>query len=437
MPVLTGTTALPLTLAAAPLNRFLFCLTNAQYIQGPLDKVTEHGGGFDVCFAGRPESEHYKKVVIRHGPTAALNRWFPDIHKACSALVEAARVTPDLSREPIFNGSVFETVLTEAAKELEASVPSIASAEVRQAAAAAQSDELATAAFQRYREGLTERIKAAQSAKPDASTLQGGYIQRSVLLVAERAQQRPDQSNRNFGSSETADLDWLLAGPPIRYVVGGAGVGKTTLLQSLAEQALGDDRIFPIFARLQTLDLRWIKSILISALDWTVDATELPARDLLDALRRVYLTRLLQGRVVALLDGLDEMPPDQKRRIMEIGRHDFAKLGGNVHPQLNGEQPQRRTGDLPPRSGGNKIVISSRSPAPDIEATGLPIYAIAPLSQADTGALIASLTDPEMRLTLGNIVEGLLPVLGNVVPYFGLLLGLLRHGTGLAGQASR
>ncbi len=65
VPVLSGTTALPLTLEAAPLNRFLFCLTNTQYIQGPLDKVTEHGGGFDVYFAGRPKPEHYKKVVIR------------------------------------------------------------------------------------------------------------------------------------------------------------------------------------------------------------------------------------------------------------------------------------------------------------------------------------------------------------------------------------
>ncbi len=266
---------------------------------------------------------------------------------------------------------MFASVLTKAAQELEAFVPSVASAEIRQAAAAAQSDESATVAFQRYRAGLIERIKAVQAAR-HANVLQGGYVQRSVLLLTERPQQRPDQPTPNVGSSETADLDWLLAGPPIRCVVGGAGTGKTTLLQSLAEQALGDDRIFPIFGRLQALDLAGSESILTDALDWTVHTTEFPSADLLDALRRLYHTRLLQGRVVALLDGLDEMPPDAKGRLLELARRDFARLGGNEQPRLDGEPQRRAAGDRQVRIAGNKIVISSRSPAPDIEAAGLP-----------------------------------------------------------------
>ena len=167
--VLTGTDPWPLSLQAAALNRFLLCLTSTQYIQGPLKKVERRSmtGPWDVYFDKESayyadnEPRSYAEVVIRHGPVAAISRWFPKIHQQCDALRKLAETGPDPTRHPIFDDDFCRT-LTEAYGKLLAPAPAIAQEEVAQAAAAAKPDTDALAAFATYRGALVARIAELQ-----------------------------------------------------------------------------------------------------------------------------------------------------------------------------------------------------------------------------------------------------------------------------------
>jgi hypothetical protein len=122
IPILTAKTKLPLTLDSAPLNRFLFSLTNAQYLRGPLTRAEKINGIYQVWFEGLSDPRSYDELVIRLGPASALEKWFPEIHERYSAAEKSARERPDPSRDPKYD-QFFNDLLSHASRSLE--VPSI------------------------------------------------------------------------------------------------------------------------------------------------------------------------------------------------------------------------------------------------------------------------------------------------------------------------
>jgi HEAT repeat protein len=364
VPTLTGSTTLPLTLDAAAINRFLFCLTNTQYVPGPLRKAEfdKDGKSAKVYFAGKPESDRFDEVVIRHGPVSAMKSSFPKIDERCEPLRIEARSKPDRSRHPIFDKS-FAAMLADRAAGLVPATPVITAAAVRNAAEAVRPDNPAAEAFEAYRSALIARLQdAAQTT-------------RSVVVVAEvppdPAERKPGDTSAlssNVGASENAGLAWLTAKPAIRFLTGLGGTGKTTALRALAAQALADGNLFPVLRSLARFDPRDTITLLNEALDGA-EGTEALSLDAREALGRLYQRRVLQGRVALLLDDFDAATPERKGEILS----DLA------HPGI----------DL----GSNRIVVAAR-PALDLTASKLPVYEILPLTAAEAALLPEPVENP-------------------------------------------
>jgi hypothetical protein len=151
---LTGKQHLPLDLTSAALNRFLFSLTNTQFIPGGLDSVVKSDTEYIATFNdGR--KDHFDNVVIRHGPRPAMGKYFAEISCLCEKMRSTAVATSDPARDPHY-GSFYkdllgDTGISKAARAL--SSPSVE--EIESAVAATPpANTVLTAAEERYREAL-------------------------------------------------------------------------------------------------------------------------------------------------------------------------------------------------------------------------------------------------------------------------------------------
>jgi hypothetical protein len=106
---LTTKNPLPLDLTSSALNRFLFSLSDVQFIPGPLDYVSKEGSEYIAVFKdGR--QQRFDNVVVRHGPIAAMQKYFNEVWMLCENARSAVRSSTDPTRDPLF-GSFYEGLL--------------------------------------------------------------------------------------------------------------------------------------------------------------------------------------------------------------------------------------------------------------------------------------------------------------------------------------
>jgi hypothetical protein len=157
-PVLTGKGALPLNLQSAPINRFLFSLTNAEYIPGPIvsTQCDQNGKNCEVTFADGLQDK-FDEVVIRHGPTPAVKKYFPEIWELCAGLRENARALPDPTREPLDYRQFYEERLALNTELLKPEPPARSAEEIERAIPVVPPPtEDRPEALERYRETLID-----------------------------------------------------------------------------------------------------------------------------------------------------------------------------------------------------------------------------------------------------------------------------------------
>jgi hypothetical protein len=151
-------------------------------------------------------------------------------------------------------------------------------------------------------------------------------------------------------------------------------MGKTALLRFLAWKATHDPSCFPVFASLPTIQLDGEGPLLVRALDWCLRWLQTSDIGDLDDLRALYLRRLLQGRAVVILDGLEELEPGVRATLMDLIREgDRANFGGNT------------------------VVLSSRKPDSVSSIIGASLYQIMPFTPQQMRELVVRLIpDPEI-----------------------------------------
>lgn len=164
-PVLTGMKAYPLDLDSAPLNRFLFSLTNAEYVPGPTVSALSEGDrkGYKVTF-NDGKVRDFDDVVIRHGPAPALERYFPEIWERCKDLRKVARTTPDPTRQPLDYGRFYEERLALRGELLRPGPPAQPDEEFEQTlpAVAPAAESGPAAVVGRYRKTLIDTIQQSE-----------------------------------------------------------------------------------------------------------------------------------------------------------------------------------------------------------------------------------------------------------------------------------
>lgn len=289
--VLTGRGRYPLTLEAAPINRFLFALTNAQYRPGPIVAAKRVVGKdlWEVQFEGSAQTENFADVVIRHGPRARLALDFPDIDaKARGARAgwdDAKRFVPDPTREPMFDDTLCEALR--------------AATKNRPAKATTTADVLPPAALddnplEAYRTALARHLDTAFAlALPVDQSLAA-----HLAVLTPFATSSPGRAIDGSGKGR------------IRLVLGDAGAGKTTLLQHLARRVLETPSVVPLLVQAAALGSEVESPPFVRAIDAALAPLDVTGT-VLDRTRAALLSAVVQGRVVVLVDGLDELPSDQ------------------------------------------------------------------------------------------------------------------------------
>jgi HEAT repeat protein len=306
--VLTGTSPFPLTLESAPINRFLFSLTDAQYVAGPVTRIKEKevsktASIWTVFFKNQEEPITFDEILIRHGPKSALQRWFPDVYMRCGNLIETARTMPDPTREPLYD-STFVAIMKTASDALATPYQRSDSAVIQNAIISFETDASQVGTFARYRTKLTNSFER----KATFVQLEVARLAKDDLIFAGR------QTTTERRWAERLDKNWLTTGAAVKVIMGTPGSGKTAL-NSLIHHAAEDATLFPLYVQARHLQFTKSDSFFVSAFDWCKASLNLDASQS-EALRVVYLGRLLQGKVIAFLDGVDKIQADLRVRLI-------------------------------------------------------------------------------------------------------------------------
>ncbi|MGJ9420653.1 HEAT repeat domain-containing protein [Massilia sp. CMS3.1] len=311
--VLAGRGQYPLTTAAAPINRFLFALTNVQYRQANLTGVECEGSRLKVKFDGK-EDDYFTDVIIRHGPVPELPRDFPEIYQKVKAARDnwsAERLAQrDPTRDPHFDFTFKETLAANARtarSSTSVEVESIDPPILHQNHLVHSS----TDPLEKYRR-----------------LLWGWRPLPPFFVETYAARELVDFATKPSSSGELAES--------VRLIIAPARAGKTTLLMQLASGLLADPIRVPVFVSARSLFGNSEKGSFVSAINIAVDqlVSDVATHD---RLRTALLRATMQGRVVLLLDGLDELPH---------------------HLLLEGIQFMRMQRDDLRR--GNRIIVASR-----------------------------------------------------------------------------
>ena len=327
--VVTGTRELPLSLDAAPINRFLFSLTHAQYIPGPLTRIEKREGRWEVWFRDHPTSHSFHELVIRHGPRPALARHFPEIYRRCEPLIQAAKASPDPTREPCFDPA-FKLALQAASGARSASRTDVGATLV-----GASIDRTTEAALDAYRAQLL-------NASPATAT-------RALVRRAFNYQREGERHGDGDGVG-------------FRVIRGPAGAGKTTELRFIAADAARTPAVVPVFVWARNAQVMVDKPFFVAAIDWCLASLDVASGLDQHALRVALLERMLQGRLLVLFDGLDELSADSRSHVSRMIDGDTANL--------------RR---------GNRLIVTTR-PLGDLHFSArapVEVWDIAPPSSAE------------------------------------------------------
>lgn len=305
VPVLTGKPSLPLTLEAAVLNRFLFLLSNAQYIPGPLRSAhpNPQGAAWTVELEGQSQMARYADVVIRHGPKSALQRFFPDIYAACAPLAKATSLVLDRTRLPQYDDS-FVQHLSDAWRSIQ-DRNSVPLAEVQAAVRRAGADTLASATLEELRASVRGRV----------GVLRQPLVERHVTQLSDRG----DLSRDAYGSADEqqrVSLEWLLNEPAVRLIVGERGSGTSALLLELSAQVAADVRYLPLFVDARDIANEKDTDVFVAAIDLCLAPSSKSSTAEIEAVRQRCLALLAMGRAVLFLDGLDELPLNDQTRLV-------------------------------------------------------------------------------------------------------------------------
>jgi HEAT repeat protein len=288
---LVGRDRYPLSLKAAPINRFLLTLTNVQYRQAEVisaRKIVENV--WKVGFKGGEELD-YLDVVVRHGPRAELSKAFPDIHAKVKQFRDRwsteQQSAYDPTRAPLYD----ETFKASLATSVRAAGSSLAASSGDGRVSVAHLDA-GDDPLDEYRMVLAVAFEATSFDfdVPAADRLTAFALKRHA--------------------NGTVDEQ-------VRLIVAVAGSGKTTLLKQIAKRVLEDPVKVPLFLQLRSFDSSADKSLCVNAIDTALEALAGDA-SLSDRLRAALLAAAMQGRLVLLLDGLDEMEPAHCKEFFEV-----------------------------------------------------------------------------------------------------------------------
>jgi HEAT repeat protein len=314
---LTGRAALPLGIEAAALNRFLFSLTNTEYIPGPLVNVNVHKlngkKSYTATFANGREEE-FDDVVIRHGPASALEESFPEVWKECEQMRASARATADPTREPLY-GDFYEHLGELVVTGDVSNLPGPSAEEVEVATMRLRVvREAVPAALSGYLSDLIRWLSVPESLHYGRA-FQEVYVPLQLIRVkTKEGIAPPSPRSRDSSSAEVAGdqslaekavAAELLESDPVHCVIlGGPGSGKTMLLKHLALRKAQSEQVFPVYCDLRSIRLDR-DNLLNVIFERSIRRTP---SEMISALRQHYKNSLAQGRVAFFLDGLDELP---------------------------------------------------------------------------------------------------------------------------------
>ena len=296
---LAGRDKYPLSLRAAPINRFLFTLTNTQYRQGEVIGAREISDGkWDVVFKGR-DIEHFSDVVIRHGPVPELPQLFPAIfekvNKFRASLGKELLAARDPTRDPLYD-KTFKASLAASARAvgmpLVASSGSLAFSVANATPSVDPPDDY--------------RLLLAAAFGSTSVDIAGPSVDSLVAFALKR--------NTNGDFTEQVRL---LVSPP--------GGGKTELLKNVAMQVLDDPVKIPLILQMRSFDACLEKSLFVNAIEAAVEPLA-HDEERRAHLRAGLLDAAMQGKLVLLLDGLDEMPPPGREALLEALRGSGSDL---------------------------------------------------------------------------------------------------------------
>lgn len=244
-PVLTGVSRMPLTLEAAPINRFLFALAQIQYIPGPLRSALQAApdGKWTVDFEGNEKPQDYDRVIIRHGPSPILARDFPDIYAACMPIKAKVGPSADPTRFPLYSAE-FARRLSDASQAIMQNDGAPLAA-IRAAVSQHASDSVINRWIATLKGSLRQLTEGAFA----------HYIERSVTPAVEGPPARAATGADMPGRQQVkANPEWLLKGAPLKIVVGVNGSGKSTLLRVLHAALADDATSVPLMASRQHME---------------------------------------------------------------------------------------------------------------------------------------------------------------------------------------
>jgi len=325
--ILTGMSPFPLTLESAPINRFLFSLTNTQYVRGPLSFARKGERDWTARFCNELEDRRFEDVVIRHGPTLALKKYFPEIYSKCGSLIEQARhAGNDPTRTPRYDATFAEAIAT--------------------------SSDVQRVAFM-HTEPRRLRVELNDESTPDADEQALEPLRGVLLRVLPDAEETfdPDRVELTRRNPSATDIDvepvswrvsaidahWLMGSAPIRIICGPAGVGKSMLLRYFARLGANAKTLLPLFVPALRVTHSAQTSIFIASIDWVLDSLAVPDGEK-PALRSGIVNSVMQGGVAVFLDDFDALPPDVSAEIIDIIKGDDINF-----------------------ARGNRLILSSRT----------------------------------------------------------------------------